>query len=226
MKKILLLIGMLSSNYILDAQIIEKKTLHAGDDLLSLSYYLFPEFSDATVNLKNGSKLTSKMNFNLLTCQMQFINAKSDTLELSKPAEIDSIHLNKSVFFYNVCYNEIFATGNKVKLLAQRKVIYQPIKIGALGLPNENGTGITDFTSFVSPMGEKNLVMNEDVKIIKETTYFLLTPAGKKMKANKTNFLNLFSNNQQQLEDYIKQNKTNFNNQADLLKLFSFCESL
>ena len=65
--------------------------------------------------------------------------------------------------------------------------------------------------------------MNEDVDVTKETAYFLITDDMKMIRANKAGFIKLFPESEQLIQKYLKQNKTDFNGQTDLEKLFDFC---
>ncbi|MBS1935197.1 MAG: hypothetical protein JST96_14435, partial [Bacteroidetes bacterium] len=170
----LLLIFIIVECSVSNAQVFEKKTVHAGESLNDYAYFLFPSFYDATVKFKVGGKLTSKMNFNMFICQMQFIDPHGDTLNLSKPEEIDSIYINNYIFFYNpsVGYYEIYPGKDLLRLAVSRRVTYNAVKIGALGIPSHTGTGIQSYTELVDKStGTKELTMNEDVDVTKETTY-------------------------------------------------------
>ena len=93
---VIIIIAFLSS---LKAQVYDKKTVHAGQSLSEVSYYLFPSFRDAKVQFKKGGELVSKLNFNLLICQMQFIDPKGDTLNLTRLEDIDEIDFDSTFFF-------------------------------------------------------------------------------------------------------------------------------
>ena len=84
------------------AQVYERTVIHSNDNLSGLFRFRFPSFQDATVLLKNGGSLKTKMNFNLLLCNMQFIDPKGDTLEITQPQEIDSVRFDHSTFFLHV----------------------------------------------------------------------------------------------------------------------------
>jgi hypothetical protein len=225
MKKYCLLpiIAVLCFCFSAKGQVYHKKTIHSGESISDLSYYLFPSFSEATVKLKNGGAFKSKMNFNLLICDMQFIDPKNDTLVISNPENIDSILFDKNVFFFNKGYYQVFASVAQFKVAVFRKVTFQPIKIGALGLPNYSGTGIQSYTSVITSTGEKKLVMNEDVEITSETAYFLITNDKEFNKANKDAFIKAFPGSKEKIQAYLKQNKVDFNKDADLEKLLQFC---
>jgi len=210
----------------LQAQVYEKKTVHAGRSLAEVSYYLFPSFRDAKVQFKKGGELVSKLNFNLLICQMQFIDPKGDTLNLARPDDIDEIDFDSTSFFYDKGYYQVLANINGARLAVLRKVSYEPIKIGALGLRNHSGTGTEEEGSFVHKSGDKELTLNEDVDITKETTYFLIAGNGEIIKASRPGFLKMISKNSQSIKTYIKENKPDFNKESDLKKIFSFCTNV
>jgi hypothetical protein len=221
----LAVIALFCFSFSLKAQVYRKKIVHAGETISDRSYYLFPSFTDATVKLKTGGSLSSKMNFNLLICEMQFISPGNDTLVISNPENVDSILFSNNAFFFNKGYYEILSSANAVKLAVLRKVSYEAIKIGALGLPDHSGTGIQSDTSVVTYTGERKLVMNEDVEITSETAYFLITDSEAFNKASKAAFIKAFPEKEELIRDYLKQNKIDFNKEADLEKLFKFCTS-
>ncbi|KAA9042157.1 hypothetical protein FW778_09115 [Ginsengibacter hankyongi] len=149
----LLILSFFSS---LHAQVYEKRTVHAGESLPEVSYYLFPSFTAATVKFKNGGEMVSQMNFNMLICQMQFIDPHGDTLNVAKLADIDTIAFDSVSFFYNKGYYEIVAAANGIKLAVLRKASYEPVKIGALGIRNHSGAGVEDYSSFLFKSTQRN----------------------------------------------------------------------
>jgi len=208
----------------LTAQTYEKRTIKAGENWFDYAYYLFPSFTDGTARIKDGGQLKSKMNFNMLLCQMQFINAHGDTLNIANPSEIDSIRLNNKSFFYKNGYFEILDEYGSVKLMVSRSVKYEPVKIGAMGIPS-HGTSIDSYATLRDQNDTKLLILNEDLDVVLESSYFLTKNNGDLVVASKSNFLNLFEKNKQSIEGYLKLNKPNFNKQSDLQKLFDFCNN-
>ena len=208
------------------AQNIEKKTVHAGESLSALFTYRFPTFTDANVQLKSGGVGTSKMNFNLLICEMQFIDPQGDTLSIAKPEDIGSIALGGSLFFYKDGYKEIVGGNDSIKLVIVRKVTYEPIQIGAMGLSSRSGVGIDNYASLLASSAEKQLTLNVDVDITTETTYFLTSNNSVMLKANNTAFLTLFSKKREAIQAYLNASKPSFNKEKDIKKLLDFCGGL
>ena len=194
-----------------NAQVYDRKSVRSGENLSDYAYYLFPSFSDGIMKSKDGSKSESKMNFNMLYCQMQFIGPNGDTLNIAKPEDIDSVRLNNNSFFYNKGYFEIIEDFDSVKLVVLRKVSYEPVKIGAMGQPS-HATSIDSYESLlVDDRAEsKKLTLNQDLDIVLISTYFLMRGNGDMVTANKKNFLDFFAGGKQNIESYLKSQKTDF----------------
>lgn len=205
------------------AQTFDKQSFKQGENLAAFFYYRCPAFTKAKVKLKTGEELVSPLNFNLLLCQLQFINPKGDTLDIATPEEIDSVQLCSSTFFYDKGYYEIFAATTSVRLAVLRKITFQPVKIGAMGMRNQNGVGIQSYTTLTAQGVERQLTINEDIDIYKETTYFLIDHSGEKTKATKAGFIKLFPGKTDAITQFVKENKISFSKDTDLKKLFDFC---
>jgi hypothetical protein len=225
MKKIVVAIILLSSflSREIKAQGFDKQSFRQGENLAAFFYYRCPAFTKAKVKLKTGEELVSPVNFNLLLCQLQFINPQGDTLDIATPDEIDSVQLCSGTFFYDKGYYEIFAATASVRLAVLRKITFQPVKIGAMGMRNQNGVGVQSYTTLTAQGVERQLTINEDIDIYKETTYFLIDHSGEKIKASKAAFMKLFPGKADAITQYLKENKVSFTKESDLKKLFDFC---
>ncbi|HLK28023.1 MAG TPA: hypothetical protein VKT28_05540 [Puia sp.] len=212
-----------------NAQVFEKKIIPAGQSVSTFSYYLLPAFTEGVVRMKDGKNITAKMNFTLVTCDMQFIGPKGDTLSLSEPETVDSIYLQGSVFFY------IFKKGyfqipndslSPVRLAVFRKTSYEPVKIGAMGVPSHS-TAIDNFATISDDRANtKELILNVDIYVSNQSSYYFLEKKyADIVAASKSSLLRIFKNNQDQIEEYIKANKINFSKEADLLKALQFCNT-
>jgi hypothetical protein len=91
-----------------------------------------------------------------------------------------------------------------------------------MGIPS-HGTSIDSYATLRNENDTKQLILNEDLDVVLESTYFLIRNNGDMLNATKSNFLNLFKKNKQNIEEYLKLNKLNFNKESDLKKLLNFC---
>jgi hypothetical protein len=89
----------------------------------------------------------------------------------------------------------------------------QPSRIGSI-----EGFGTLNIKNLMT----LNLRLNQDIYFYKKTDYFLISN-GEFIKAAKSNFLKIFNDDKKSIEKFLKLNKTNFNKQNDLEKLFRFC---
>lgn len=226
MKKYSLLFAALFVNYCFAlAQTGKPIRVKAGEDVAqaysSHGFYRFPQFGKATLFFKNGGQNGATVfNYNVLSGNMQFVGPKGDTLDLGGANTIDSIVFEKNMFLFNEGYMEVVATVDSVKLAKKTVVKTQLENIGAYGLPNSTSS-ITNIKSFTSNSGVYNLIINQDVLLIENISWFFTTGGNNvPVKASKSNLLKLLSPEKQKAaEAYLKQNKTNFEREADLKKL-------
>ena len=74
------------------------------EDLIK-KMYQYPQFVKGGAFFKNGEIVESKLNYNYLTNQIVFINAKGDTLQLMHGDDFSKIVIETDTFYY---YNKEF----------------------------------------------------------------------------------------------------------------------
>ncbi len=195
------------------------------NELLGGGRFLFPEFQDARVFLV-GRDAKTKMNYNLLMDEMQFIDEKGDTLALKNKGDIVAIYIGKRVFKYSsVGYTEVMAmgpTGNPE--LAVKRTIKEA------GRSNYEGYGTKSALSSaknITSAGLEGRVQSYH-SASQEITYqrsdlYYLNFSGKYRIANRSGFSKVFSDKKKEIENYLKQNPVDYNNEDDVVRLFNFC---
>ena len=208
----------------INAQTFQKKSLKAGQNWSDYITYLFPSFNEGVVNFKAGGTSKSKMNFNMLFCQLQFISTNGDTLLLANPETIESVKLNDRIFYYDKGYYEVLDDFDSIKLVVLRTAKIQAVKVGAMGIENHN-TAVDSYSRLLDQQinEARTLSINEDLDITNTSTYYLVQKNGEKLVANKSNYLRLFETKKKPLEDYLKSNKVSFSKEVDLKNLTGFC---
>lgn len=206
------------------AQVYDKMIIPAGDSISKYTTYLFPSFGDATVKARDGRSSIYKMNFNLLLCDMQFIDQKGDTLVITNPADIDSIQLNGCSFIYdhNKGYFQILAVSGVVSLAVHRQTRFDPVPVGAMGAKNESGR-VVMMNSIPSRQGTMPLRLNEDIYVLKSMSFVLFYEGGETENAGKAAFRGIYRGDKKDFDQFVKANRIDFNNQGDLEKIFQFC---
>ncbi|MDP4263586.1 MAG: hypothetical protein Q8941_13750 [Bacteroidota bacterium] len=196
----------------------------AGDDLAqaysSHGFYRFPAFSKATLYYKGGSRNEGQLfNYNILSGNMQFVGPKGDTLDLGGQANIDSAVFDKTSFLYNDGWMEVAARADSLALLKKIIIKTQVENIGAYGVASATAS-IDNIKSYSTGTGVYNLVLNQDVVIVENISWFFKDQNKNITKASKSVLLKSLSAPARAKADaYLKQNKVNFEKEADLRKL-------
>jgi hypothetical protein len=201
------------------------RTIISGGDSISHHYsYLFPSFREAMVKFRDGRSFTYQMNFNTLLCDMQFINTKGDTLTITNGVDVDSILLDSSyfIFDYRKGYFQIVAVSDAARLAIYRRSTFEPVQKGGMGEAKQSG-GVEMINSVSGRQGTIPLVLNQDIYVVKKTTYLLIYKSGEMENAGRAAFMKIYDGDKKSFEQYVKANKINFNEQGDLEKLFNFC---
>jgi len=220
MKKIALAFAFIFCCLLGYAQKYTNITIKAGEEIDIHGNYRFDEFKPGVVKFNDGRTLQYYFNFNLFTGKMDFIDAKKDTLAIAKPQTLAFIQVGGSRFYYNgTGYKEIFADKDSFKLVVTRKTDIEPVKIGALGLPNKT-TSVLDYPGITTVANK--FMLNEDVVLKRQDIYTIITPGGE-VDATKSNFVKYFKQAKPGVEQYIKSEKINFYKAEDLQKLFNYC---
>ena len=229
MRSLLLLFFILIGYTDLSAQDSTFVTIKTGqsvkDVLTSAEIYHYPQFTYGKVFLRDGTKAAGKMNYNRLYGQMLFINPIGDTLALADEKNIKFIVIDKDTFYYDGGYLRLMANGGVVKLTEKQIWVLADIrKIGTHNRPTTT-VAVTSFSSYTDGRDaakSKDLIMNEDVVLRKETQYYFGDKYNLFVPASKKGLLQLFPKEQQEIDNYLKENKVNFNKKDDVEKLYQF----
>jgi hypothetical protein len=117
------------------------------------------------------------------------------------------------------------ANYESCKLAMKQKIEFRPVKIGAYGT-HSNNTSAQTYESISTPyVINSRLTLNEDIIVIKETSYYLFYKKYREEEASRQGFLAAFPGYKNEIQAFIKANKTDFKNLSDLEKLTAFCAS-
>jgi hypothetical protein len=233
MKVLLLLFFILIGYTDLSAQDSTLITIKTGervtDVLTSADKYYYPQFTNGKVFLRDGSKGAAKMNYNRLYGQMLFINPQGDTLALADEKNIKFIVIDRDTFHYGEGYVRLIANYGVVKLAEKQIWVVADVrKIGTHGTPT-NTVAITSLSNYSDANGRAksyDLLINEDIIMRKETQYYFGDEYSHFVRTSKKRLLNLFPKEERSIENYLKENKVNFDKKDDLEKLCQFLSQL
>jgi hypothetical protein len=185
--------------------------------------FLFPDFISGNVFMKSGDTLQLMLNYNILTEKMLYID-KDKVWEIANPEKIESVIIAGRIFKpeKNVFLEMI--PGNKYPLYIQHrlKVLPEPKQAG-FGSTSETGS-IMKYSSIVSSSGSHyNLNLNEPFRS-ELNLLFWLERGNKFYKANNIKQVcRFFPEKTSAIKEFVKTNRINFDNSADMVKLIDFC---
>jgi len=233
MKALLFLLFVLIVYSDLSAQDSTFVTIKAGNrvkDILSTSeIYYYPQFTNGKVFLRDGSRAGAKLNYTRLYDQMLFIDPKGDTLALADEKTIKFIVVDKDTLYFDEGYVRLIANYGEVKLAEKQLWVVADVrKMGTHDTP-KNTVAITTVSNLADPSGRAksyDFLLNEDIIIRKETQYYFGDENNHFARAGKKKLLLLFPKDQLSIENYLKENKVDFDNKDDLEKLAQFLDQL
>jgi hypothetical protein len=209
-----------------DSTYVTVKTGEKIEDVLKPSdIYFYPQFVYSKILFKDGKVADPYMNYNRLYDQMLFITEKGDTLALTEVKNIEYIVNDWDIFFYNGGYLRLIADDTVIKL-AEKKVweVADVRKMGTFNTPT-NTVAITSvgyFSNGQDAAKSKELIMNAETLLRKETQYFFGDKYNHFVRASKKKLLDLFPKDEQRIESYLNEHKVNFDKKDDLEKLCQF----
>ena len=157
---------------------------------------------------------------------MQFINPEGDTLSVADEKMISIIVVNTDTFFYDKAYLKMIANEGKVKLANYQFIeMTNKEKIGEFG---QVGRGsVETFTSVsTNQNASKDIVANEIITMVKKNVFYIGDEFNSFKVANKRNVLDMYAKNENEVKAYLKENKTDFNNEKDLKQLLVFLRKI
>ena len=229
MKALLLSLFILIGYSDISAQDSTHITIKAGnrikDVLTPADIFYYPQFTIGKVFFKDGTRAAAKMNYTRLVDQMLFIDNKGDTLALANEKTIKFIAIDQDTFYFDEGYMRLIADNGVVKLA--EKQIWVIADVRKIGTHNRSTStvAITSLGNYNDESGRAksyDLLINEDIVIRKETQYYFGDEYNHFTRAGKKKLLLLFPKEELSIENYLKENKVNFDKKDDLEKLAQF----
>ena len=200
----------------------------SGQEVEDRSYlqYLYPEFVNCVVLLKNGQTQKAVMNYNMATEKMVYIKdgVYYDLLSLEIT---DTIYMNNSKFVpMGQVFYELVLKGTVTLFIQHSASLLPPAKPGAYGTRTETSS-VTMVSTFGSSGGKLyNLKLPSDYKVILKPVFWIRKDYQMYSFVNAGQFLKIFPENKSRLKEFIKANKIKFDRRDDVIKLIYFYNNL
>lgn len=230
MKKYFVLIfHILIINISLSAQKYESVTVRAGmrvEDCFPFNErYRYPEFVTGRMQTKSGVYSDTKLNYNFLNGEVEYINNK-DTLAIANKKDIRFVTVAQDTFYYDKGYYLELLSGGQVKVALKQYIkLKETQKKDSYGT-SSSGSATTSYGSLPSQGNFYKLVANEDLVFQRTLEYYLLYQSAGFVQYTKKNVIQLFPQHEDAIKAYIKSNKIKFDNRDDFVRLAGYLNTL
>jgi len=187
------------------------------------SRWLMPSFENASVFLKK-SRTDAKVNYDLLTEKLLFIDKNNDTLAIQNTKDITIVQIGKRYFkYYGDIFVEIIHQSDNSAIWLRRQIKKTDSqRIGAYGMPSATSS-ITNINSIDVGGHFRDIDVVELAKYDNIATFYL--SKGSKVRiANKSGFLKTYPKKKSAIEQYLKERALDLDVLEDIIKLNDFCE--
>lgn len=182
--------------------------------------YVLPQFTAGTVIFNNQGYSNGAVNIYTATQTVHFIDEKGNILEIDNNDQV-KIVIAKRRNFLNSSYGfiELYESAGDVSIGELRTVnIISEVKTGAYGSKSES-TSIQS-VGYVTDNGMKtDLNINSRVPYIYRKVPYIIRK-GAVLPANKKTFGRAFPQKKEFIEQYLKENKVNFDNVEEVREFF------
>jgi hypothetical protein len=192
-----------------------------------LSHYLFPEFTQGFILMKNGIKNKALLNYNSLTEEMVF-HDKGKMLAIGKTELelIDTVFIRDRLFFtLNKRFVELIF-HSKCDLYAEHKCsVIPPGKPSGYGGTSQT-SAITSVTSINSGGRLYELELPDDYEIKPYTFYWLKKNGELNLFINMKQLMKLYDDKKDLFKAYVKKHKVKYDNQESIVQLIKYLETI
>ena len=203
-------------------------TVKAGERINEvLSYnqiFRYPAFQNGTVFFRDGKNAAGKFNYNMLVAEIQFIDAKGDTLSLANEKTLKQVVVAGDTFYYNpVCIRALKSSASvKLGERAYFKEFVQ--KPGAYGL--STATTATNSVDVLVEPRRVNLNAEQEITLVKHTQYLFAGKYAEYVPAGKKNLLKSFPKYKNEISSYLDSTAVDYSKREDMERLLGFLSEL
>lgn len=214
------------------AQVTQEFIVRTGQEASEViprkQQFYFPDFLHGQVFYPQGKRSdVLLMNYNTLLEVMQYIDEKGDTLFIPEESNIFKyVRIGQEIFYHHFRdgYFNLHTRDDNYNLATRTRW-----KIERRDLLVYNGYGMSTVSpgSTVSTrrVGD-SVVTNQDMAYIRESEYYVVGPRDVVFRANRAGFLKAFSGNKDQIQSFMREHATSFDNEQSLKDLISYGNGL
>lgn len=184
--------------------------------------YLFPDFTEGYVYYKDGRVFSVPLNYDLLKQKFFFIDKDKEKKEFSEPNMITSIKIGERVFM-PVPGKEVAEVIQLGPTILVQYIGSKKVKKALTYGGRTETASVDSYNNLIYSTGDY-----ESSTFLGKIHHEFYIEKNKRLKKFSTEkqFLKIFPKQKEQLKQYIKENKIDFNSKEDVIKLCNYADSL
>jgi hypothetical protein len=181
----------------------------------------YPNFIQSEIYFKKDGSGLARLNYNALYGEIQFIDPKGDTLSLDDEATVRFIVILSDTFYFDKLFVKQVKSFGEVRLA--KRTYFKLVNSQKLGGFGETTGGSVDTYDRISSQGTfKDLVAKEILTLAKDSALFLADRYRHLTRVSKKGLQSFYEGKESQIAAYLKENKVNYNDEADITRLMQF----
>ncbi|MBR5384282.1 MAG: hypothetical protein IK143_00210 [Bacteroidales bacterium] len=188
--------------------------------------YLFDNFTDGTIMLKNRSVVKTKFNIDTFHDNLQYMDG-DDVMIMSDLSNVSSIVIGGRSFIvsgkdiYEVVPVEggssLFVRWHQKRIPLGKKGAYDQVVHGSVQSVDAD---------YFSNAGVKNKKPEQEMRLITENTYAIYCGDRLRTFKDRRSLLKLFPAHKSEIESFITSNSLLFTSPSDVIRIVAYAESL
>lgn len=201
-------------------------SLHA-QDAITISHYVFPEFQQGVVLMKNGTKNNARLNYNAASEEMVFED-RGQMLAIAEHLlpQIDTVFVaNEKFIRLNGKFVKILADGLQNGLYVEHKCrIMPPGKPAAYGGTSQTSS-TTSYSSIMSDGRAYSLKLPDDFKVVPYNVFWLKRNGKVQSFSNTGQLKRIYRDKKKMVDDYLKANDVKFTDEKGVEAAIGYLEN-
>jgi hypothetical protein len=199
---------------------------YAQEDSKEISHYLFSDFTQGIVLMKNGTENKALLNYNSLTEEMVFKD-KGKMLAIGKPQlpEIDTVFIrNRKFFTLNGKFVELILHSTSDLYAEHKCKLIPPGKPAGYGGTSET-SAVSSYSSLSSGGRVYDLKLPDDYKIEPYIYYWLKRNGELSKFSSIKQLMKLYDNKAELCKTYTKKYNVKYNDQESIVQFIKYLET-
>jgi len=184
--------------------------------------FLFPQFTDGAVFMKDGTVARVKLNYDAVWDQMQFMGTDNVIMTIANPEKVIKIEISKRTFVYMKNYFvEVISVGN-VSLYArihQQRIVKKASGYGGTSTAS-SVQSVTTFTGGDRTNGA--LAINDDVSYKKDVTLYISIKEKTKVISSLNDLVRSFPSKKDLVKKELEKEDTQYSSIESVKKLIDW----